>query len=395
MSKAFTAIRSRISDIFSSTKPSMAYSGPLVSTSRVYSDVIPSRPPSYWDYESLEVEWGSPAPYLCCESIGKGKYSEVFRGVNKYNDQSCVIKVLKPVKMLKVRREISILQNLSGGPNIVQLLDLVKESVTQTPCLILEWTDNVDFRRLYPMFTIEDIAYYMYKILEALNYCHSQGIMHRDIKPHNIMIDPVNRKLSVIDWGLAEFYHPEKEYNVRVATRYFKAPELLVDYKYYDYSLDIWSFGCLLAGIVFRQEPFFHGNSMDDQLKVIAQVLGTKELIEYLKKYNIELDQKYETLAMYARQPWSKKVKRVPYKHRNLCTPEVIDLIDKCLVYDHRERLTAQQAMDHPFFAEERQRQGQEATARSQRRTPRTQTTANSTRRRPEDRQDAEPETPI
>jgi casein kinase II subunit alpha len=73
------------------------------------------------------------------------------------------------------------------------------------------------------------------------------------------MIDPVNQKLRLIDWGLAEYYHPEKPYNVRVATRYFKAPELLVDYKFYDYSLDLWSFGCLLAGIVFKREPFFHG----------------------------------------------------------------------------------------------------------------------------------------
>ena len=85
--------------------------------------------------------------------------------------------------------------------------------------------------------------------------------MHRDIKPHNIVIDPNEGTLRLIDWGLAEFYHPQKAYNVRVATRYFKSPELLVDYKYYDYSLDLWSFGCLLAGLIFKKEPFFLGNA--------------------------------------------------------------------------------------------------------------------------------------
>ena len=57
------------------------------------------------------------------------------------------------------------------------------------------------------------------------------GIMHRDVKPHNVMIDHAQRKLRLIDWGLAEFYHPGQDYNVRVASRYFKGPELLVDYQ--------------------------------------------------------------------------------------------------------------------------------------------------------------------
>lgn len=76
------------------------------------------------------------------------------------------------------------------------------------------------------------------------------GIMHRDVKPHNIIIDHKNRELRLIDWGLAEFYMPEQEYNVRVASRYFKGPELLVDNLLYDYSLDIWSLGCMFAGMV-------------------------------------------------------------------------------------------------------------------------------------------------
>ena len=76
--------------------------------------------------------------------------------------------------------------------------------------------------------------------------------MHRDVKPHNVMIDHEKRTLRLIDWGLAEFYHPGTEYNVRVASRYFKGPELLVDFQEYDYSLDMWSLGCMYASMVSR-----------------------------------------------------------------------------------------------------------------------------------------------
>lgn len=111
--------------------------------------------------------------------------------------------------------------------------------------------NNVEYRTLYPQLTDFDCRFYMYEIIRALDYCHSMGIIHRDVKPHNIMIDHSKRELRLIDWGLAEFYFPGKDYNVRVASRYFKSPELLVDYQYYDYSLDMWSLGAMFAGMVF------------------------------------------------------------------------------------------------------------------------------------------------
>merc|ERR1712037_225360 len=88
--------------------------------------------------------------------------------------------------------------------------------------------------QLYQTLTDYDTRFYIFEILKALDFCHSMGIMHRDVKPHNVMIDHQQRKLRLIDWGLAEFYHPGQDYNVRVASRYFKGPELLVDYLYDD-----------------------------------------------------------------------------------------------------------------------------------------------------------------
>ncbi len=145
--------------------------------------------------------------YEIIKKIGRGKYSEVFAGMNVTNNSKCVIKILKPVKKKKIKREIKILQNLRGGKNIIQLLDVVFDSQSKTPSLIFEHVNNTDLKQLYPTFIDNDIRYYLFELLKALDFCHSSGIMHRDVKPHNVMIDHEKRELRLIDWGLAEFYH--------------------------------------------------------------------------------------------------------------------------------------------------------------------------------------------
>ena len=85
-----------------------------------------------------------------------------------------------------------------------------------------------DFKQVYAELEVKDIKRYMYQILKGLDFAHSKGIIHRDIKPGNILFDHKKRKLRIADWGLADFYIKNKSYNVRVASRYFKGPELLV-----------------------------------------------------------------------------------------------------------------------------------------------------------------------
>jgi len=316
---------------------------------RLYHDANVTRPREYWDYETLSVNWGNQDTYEVIKKIGRGKYSEVFEGVNMGQNSKCVIKILKPVMKKKIKREIRILQNLCGGANVVQLLDVVRDSQSKTPSLIFEYINNTDFKTLYPTFTDQDIRFYIFEILKALDFCHSQGIMHRDVKPHNVMIEHESKKLRLIDWGLAEFYHPGKEYNVRVASRYYKGPELLVDFQQYDYSLDMWSLGCMLAGMVFRKEPFFHGHDNYDQLVKIARVLGTDQLFAYLDKYSLELDPHFDdVLGRHSRKAWA-KFSSVENQH--LVVPEAVDLIDKLLVYDHAMRILPLEAMNtHPYF---------------------------------------------
>eukprot|EP00811_Abedinium_folium_P034881 NODE_7724_length_1555_cov_4.736695.p1 GENE.NODE_7724_length_1555_cov_4.736695~~NODE_7724_length_1555_cov_4.736695.p1 ORF type:complete len:332 (-),score=120.54 NODE_7724_length_1555_cov_4.736695:413-1408(-) len=315
---------------------------------RYYADVNTHRQRSYWDYEILSVNWGSQDDYEVTRKVGRGKYSEVFEGNHVGHGRQCVVKILKPVMTKKIKREIRILQNLCGGPNIIRLYDVVRDPESKTPSLIFEAVNNFDFRMLYPLLTDFDVRFYTYELLRALDYCHSQGIMHRDVKPHNVMIDHEKRQLRLIDWGLAEFYHPGKEYNVRVASRYYKGPELLVDLHCYDYSLDMWSFGCLLAGLIFRKDPFFHGSDNYDQLVKIARVLGTDDLLTYLARYDLRLGRHFlNLLGKHAQKPW---LKFVTPDNQHRVNAEVIELIDKMLRYDHAERILPQEAMLRPYF---------------------------------------------
>jgi casein kinase II subunit alpha len=169
------------------------------------------------------------------------------------------------------------------------MYDILRDDISKTPCFVYEYMPTMETKLLIPTLDDFDIRLYLFKLLKALDYSHSHGIMHRDVKPLNIVINHAAKQLRLIDWGLADFYKPEQEYNVRVASRYYKGPELLVDDKLYHYSLDIWSTGCTMAGMIFRIDTFFKGSDNFDQLIRILKVLGEEDLQAYVKKYNLTI----------------------------------------------------------------------------------------------------------
>ncbi|XP_003743485.1 casein kinase II subunit alpha [Galendromus occidentalis] len=318
------------------------------SVPRMYSEVLRNKPAIYWDYEQMKLKYGNHDDYELVRRLGRGKYSEVFGAVHVKTEAACVIKVLKAVKKKKIKREVKILQNLRDGPNIIKFFEVLKNPASEYTALAVELVHCVDHRTLYPTFGTSDIQYYMFRLLTALDYAHSHGIMHRDVKPHNVMIDPKRKILRLIDWGLAEFYHTCQDYNVKVASRYFKAPELLLDYVYYDYSIDMWSFGCMLAAIIFRREPFFQGADNNDQLVKIVKVLGIRNLRIYAKKYNIHVDPAVlESVERRQKRAWEDFVTK---SNHDVATKVAIDLVDRLLLYDHSERLTAREALQHEYF---------------------------------------------
>lgn len=311
--------------------------------------------------------------------VGKGRYSDVYRVLDINSNNNLVIKFLKPVKRKRIFREILILNNLNlknqfvsikqpinvydnyyykdtflkrpyyqqehnGFSNIINLKHFNCNNKFQYK-LIFESAENGDFKNI--KFTKSKLKKYTWELLKGIDYIHSMGIMHRDIKPYNICYSPETDTVKIIDFGLAEFYHPLVEYNVRVASRVYKSPELLVNYKKYDYSLDLWSLGCILAAIVFQKDPFFHGKDNNDQLLKIIKVLGTDDLLTYMKKYDIrltgELKRMVSNFEYCVKRPWRKIA--MEKCNKELYDLEFVEFIDQLLCYDHQLRLTCREAM--------------------------------------------------
>jgi casein kinase II subunit alpha len=183
--------------------------------------------------------------YEITDKVGRGRYADVYAGVHMLTGQEVAIKILKPIKKNKIRREVKILNLLKGCSYITEIKDVVRDASTKTPAIITEFVNqgDTDIKKIWKNFTLSDIQNYMLSTLKALEYAHSRGVMHRDIKPHNILVDQDDKSIKLADWGLAEFYKSETEYNTKVAALFYKAPELMLGYPYYDYSIDIWALG--------------------------------------------------------------------------------------------------------------------------------------------------------
>ncbi len=303
-------------------------------------------------YINQDIKLGDISKYEVNAKIGRGRYSEVYSGIEKYTNKKVVIKILKPINKSKIKREAVILQYLNECPNSIHLLDITKGESTDIYCLIYNNISGHDLKSVSINISPEDMQLYIYKILQCLSFCHSKKIMHRDIKSGNIVVNSLTKELNVIDWGLSEYYISNYKYNTRVGTRFYKAPELLLDFKKYDYAIDIWSAGCVLAALLFQKDFFFKGADLNDQLIKIAEVFGYEEFEKFYKTYknDVRINKKVmEQIKGYKKKEWKSFINE---SNKYLVNNEVIDLLDKLLKFDPKERIKAKDAIKHPYFKE-------------------------------------------
>lgn len=274
-----------------------------------------------------------------------GKFGEKYTAICISTNQPCLIEIRRLPKRT-FERETKILQSLRGAPNIIQLLETIVDPQTKVASLVFENLNFTDLKSLSPSLSTSEIRFYLHKLLIAIEYVHSVGIMHRALKPRSVLIDPTEKRLQLADWEYAEFFIPNSEYNTRFRTRYSIPPEILLNIRKYDFSVDMWNFGCILAGILFKKEPFFTGYDNIDQLCKISKVLGTQELFVFIKNHNIQY-QHISALGNLKKRDWKEYINP---QNSERVSKEAIDFLDKLLKYEPSERLTAKEALHHPYL---------------------------------------------
>ncbi|KAH8739238.1 casein kinase II [Cryptosporidium ryanae] len=395
----------------------------------------------YPSLQEIVSSFNGNSCYIKGESVGSGKYSNVylswrvdhcplvdFEGMEgtifidptkeSVSDQEIsllkgvpvAIKELKSVNEWKIAREVAILSQLNGHygrddgytkgrSSIIRLLDVISYPNAQVRsnvkgkrsfALVMEYVRNEQFYSLLPRLKYGDVQNYMRQLIEGIEYANSLGIFHRDIKPQNVIINERKKELKIIDWGLAEYYVEEAEYSPRVASKHYKAPELLLGLRNYDYTLDTWSIGCLFSQMIFRlgtsksnyfsrmfathpkrfvgvysedsphPDVLFPGWDNEDQIVKIGSLLGGDNILAVSRKYNGTVPEAImgnllRTRKIYnATKPWYTDPRTfyflVNKENTDLVTLEALDLLSKMLTLDYRYRIGPGEALKHPFF---------------------------------------------
>ncbi|KAG7869980.1 hypothetical protein KL918_000184 [Ogataea parapolymorpha] len=242
-------------------------------------------------------------------------------------------------------REISLLKELRDD-NIVALYDIVHSNSNKI-YLVFEFLD-MDLKKYMESIPEGEglgndmVKKFMLQLVRGLYHCHAHRVLHRDLKPQNLLIDKEGN-LKVADFGLARaFGVPLRAYTHEVVTLWYRSPEILLGGKQYSTGVDMWSIGCIFAEMSNRK-PLFAGDSEIDQIFKIFRVLGTptEEIwpdVTYLSDFKPSFPK------------WSKQnlADIVP----NL-DPHGVDLLEQLLTYDPAGRISAKRALMHPYFQED------------------------------------------
>ncbi|XP_039605222.1 mitogen-activated protein kinase 14B isoform X1 [Polypterus senegalus] len=305
--------------------------------------------PTFYRQELNKTIWEVPERYQNITPVGSGAYGSVCSAYDvKLQIKVAVKKLSRPFQSIihakRTYRELRLLKHMKHE-NVIGLLDVF------TPANNLEEFNDVylvthlmgaDLNNIVKCQKLTDdhVQFLIYQILRGLKYIHSADIIHRDLKPSNLAVNE-DCELKILDFGLARL--TDEEMTGYVATRWYRAPEIMLNWMHYNMTVDIWSVGCIMAELLTGR-TLFPGTDHINQLQQIMRLTGTPPASLISRMPSHEARNYINSL------PTMKK--------RNFAdvfigaNPLAVDLLEKMLVLDTDKRITAAEALAHSYFAQ-------------------------------------------
>ncbi|XP_069591179.1 mitogen-activated protein kinase 7 [Ranitomeya imitator] len=305
---------------------------------------------------SFDINFDVGDEYEIIETIGTGAYGVVSSARRKGTGQKVAIKKIPNAfdvvtNAKRTLRELKILKHFKHD-NVIAIKDILRPDVPycdfRAVYVVLDLMES-DLHQIIhssqPL-TLEHARYFLYQLLRGLKYIHSANVLHRDLKPSNLLINE-NCELKIGDFGMArglctkpdEYKYFMTEY---VATRWYRAPELMLSLHEYTQAIDMWSVGCIFAEMLGRKQ-LFPGKNYIHQLQLIMMVLGTPSS-QVIRAIGAERVRAYiQSLPTRQPVPWTDLYPQGDRK--------ALDLLSKMLRFDPRERISVGEALRHPFLS--------------------------------------------
>ncbi|ODV87657.1 hypothetical protein CANARDRAFT_25903 [[Candida] arabinofermentans NRRL YB-2248] len=294
--------------------------------------------------------------YEVRDILGEGAYGVVALAIHRKTGRTVAIKKIEPFTKelfcLRTLREIKLLKHFRHQ-NIVGILDVEKPSSFERfrEVYIVQEFMETDLHHIIRSQPLNDdhIQYLLYQILKGVKYMHSCGVIHRDLKPANLLVNS-NCDLKICDFGLARIGKDDStgssdykdsfltEY---VATRWYRAPEIMLTSSQYSKAIDIWSVGCILAEMMLR-EPLFPGKDYRHQLLLIFEIIGSPTGDDFQSIKSKRAKEYIRSQRSFREIPLKKIFPKA--------NPLALDILKKMLKFDPEKRITVDEALEHPYF---------------------------------------------
>ncbi|XP_008297430.1 mitogen-activated protein kinase 14B isoform X1 [Stegastes partitus] len=305
--------------------------------------------PTFYRQELNKTVWEVPERYQHLAPVGSGAYGSVCSAFDVKSGLKVAVKKLsRPFQSIihakRTYRELRLLKHMKHE-NVIGLLDVF------TPATSLEEFNDVylvthlmgaDLNNIVKCQKLTDdhVQFLIYQILRGLKYIHSADIIHRDLKPSNLAVNE-DCELKILDFGLAR--HTDDEMTGYVATRWYRAPEIMLNWMHYNMTVDIWSVGCIMAELLTGR-TLFPGTDHINQLQQIMRLTGTPPASLISRMPSHEARNYINSLPHMPKRNFADVFIGA--------NPLAVDLLEKMLVLDTDKRITASEALAHHYFSQ-------------------------------------------